>query len=133
MKTRSKSDLESVQQFGRDASFVALALAGVTFSGRHSEIPDIIKQWIEAEAVTTAITVKELNTGALSPEEEARRDNVENALEETLTRFLVESEAVKNFEIKFRGDPRNNGPAIRVKWDGCPSNSFSDGLILPLA
>lgn len=132
MKIRGNGDLESTRQFGRDTAFVALALASVTFSGRHSEIPEIIKQWIEAEVVTTAITVKELNTGALSPEEEARRDCVENALEETLTRFLVDSEAVKNFEIRFRGDPRNNGPAIRVKWDGCPSNSFTDGLILPL-
>lgn len=133
MKIRGKADLESAAQFAHNAAFVALALASVTFSGRHSEIPHIIRQWVEAEVRTTEITVKDLNTGVLTPEEEAFRDRLEEAFEAKLKDFLVATEAVKNLEIQFRGDPRNDGPAIRVKWDGCPSNGFSDGLILPVA
>lgn len=131
MKIRGKSDLESIEALASNAAFVANALAAVTSSDRWHEIPDVLKQWTRAEIVSTAVTVKELN-GEIESDEAANRDRVEDELEATLTAFLVKTEAVKNFEVTFRGDPRNNGPAIRVKWNGCPSNSFGGGLILPL-
>lgn len=121
---------ESQKQLGEDAAFIAIALAAVTAGTAHYQIPGIINQWIETEVVSTAVTVAELNAGEVSPEDEDRRERAEGALEGALKRLLVETEAVKNFEIAFRGDPRLNGPAVRVKWDGCPSNSFAGGLIL---
>ncbi len=122
--------LESQKQLGEDAAFIAVALAAVTVSTAHHQIPGIINQWIETEVVSTAVTVADLNGEVVSSEDEDRRERAEDPLEGALRRLLVDTEAVKNFEITFRGHPPCNGAAVRVKWDGCPSNSFAGGLIL---
>lgn len=125
-------DADDLAGLASNAALVAIAMADVTQSDVHSQIPTLIEQWVATERLLTGLNLKDCNDG-LDADEEVERERVETDFGETLSRFLVKTRAVpaKGFKVEYAREPR--GCAIRLFWDGCPSNGLGGGLIIPVA
>lgn len=123
------NNLDDVKDIAGSAAAVAVALASVTFSGSHGRIQPLIEDWVAAEHQLSLTNLKDINEG-LTEAEEAERDRLEHEFTGKLGEFLVKPQAVTGFKVEFPGEPR--GPAVRVMWDNCPSNSLGGGLVIPL-
>lgn len=119
--------LGDVAGFANNVAFVAIQLASVTMSGDHGKIPVLIQNWVETEHALSKMNVEESNVGEI---DDAQQSKLQSDFAGHVRELLVKTKAVSNVKIEFPGEPR--GPAIRLSWDGCASNSLGGGLILPL-
>lgn len=119
--------LEEVAGLANNIAFVAVELASVTMSDDHGKIQVLIKNWIETEHALSKMNVEESNTGET---DETRQSMLQSEFTGQVRDLLVKTKAVSGVKVEFPGEPR--GPAIRLYWDNCRSNSLGGGLIIPL-
>lgn len=121
-------EVDHIAAMAQNAAFVALAIAGV-HGEEGGSIPLLVEDWVKTEATLGSLNVKDCNYG-LSEAEDADRKRIEAYFSKRLANALAKKGSAKGLKIEYAGEPR--GPAIRVFWDGCPSNGFGGGLIIPL-
>ncbi|TAN06830.1 MAG: hypothetical protein EPN36_03620 [Rhodanobacteraceae bacterium] len=111
--------------FAADVSHVAVAIADVTYSGRHNLIPGLIGQWIEAE-----IALSRFNRRRAAETADAREwvamDALKLQLGHAMSEMLTETGAVDGLKLDFHDDP--NEAAVRISWNGCRGN-MADGSL----
>jgi hypothetical protein len=128
MSEEETPSVDDVAGVANNAAFVALAIAAVRVQEDWS-IPVLIEDWVKTEAALGALNVEDANRGLTKPEE-AERERIEAYFGKRLADALVKNGKAKGLRVAYDHEPR--GPAIRVFWDGCPSNGFGGGVILPL-
>lgn len=122
MKT---NDTHGEVAFAADVAHVAVALADVTYSGRHNLIPGLIGQWIEAEIALTRFNHRRADETA-DAGEWAAMDTTKLQLGHAMSEMLTETGAVDGLKLDFRDDP--NEAAVRISWNGCLGN-MTDGSL----
>lgn len=122
-------DVEDVAGFASDIAHAAMSIADVTYSGTHGKIPVLIENWIKAERALTLLNQKDSNEG-LDEVDEAERAQIEREFAQMAADLLGGVGVVEGFRVDYPGEPR--GPAIRLYWNGCPTNSMGGGIIIPI-
>jgi hypothetical protein len=127
MKT---DDTHGEVAFAADVAHVAVAIADVTYSGRHNLIPGLLGQWIEAEIALTRFNRRRADETA-DAREWAAMNTTKLQLGHAMHEMLTETGAVGGLKLDFHDDP--NEAAVRISWNGCRGNMADGSLAITVA
>lgn len=129
MAAMRTGDTHGEVAFASDTAHVAVAIADVTYSGRHNLIPGLVGQWIEAELALTRFNRLDAD-GKADADDAEQAEFVKLQLGNRLSEFLTDTGAVDGLRVDFRTDP--DAAAIHVKWNGCRGNMADGSLAIPV-